>query len=120
MDLKLDGDSHDLLFVNGECPVTTESREVVAQRLTIRLNSFFGEWFLNTKYGVPWFERILGRKTSKAGVDRILQEQILQERGVLEITSFTSTFKNREYSMSFRVRTNGNQVTEEITINEVI
>ncbi|MNQ81959.1 hypothetical protein D3C85_969970 [compost metagenome] len=120
MDLKLDGDSHDLLFVNGECPVTTESREVVAQRLKIRLLTFRNEWFLSLSYGVPYWQRILGKKVTKAGVDRIFQEDILKERGVLEISSFNSTFKNREYSMSFRVRTNGNQVTEEITINEVI
>lgn len=118
MDLKLDDESHDLLFVNGECPVVTESREVVAQRLKIRLLSFRNDWFLNLSYGIPYFQRIF-KKTTKVGVDRIFQEEILAERGVLEITSFNSTFKNREYSMSFRVRTNGNQVTEEINIDGV-
>jgi hypothetical protein len=111
----------DLVFVNGQCPVTDENRLVVAQRLTIRLRTFLSEWFLDTSYGVPYWERILGKKTTKTVVDRILQTEILKVQGVLEITEFNSTLnRSREYSMSFRVRTNRNQETDLIIIPEVI
>lgn len=110
----------DAVFING--PLTTEGitstpADVVAQRLRIRLQTFKGEWFLNTEYGPAYWQRILGRKVSKTSVDRIFQEQILSERGVREIVSFSSTFQNRQYDMSFRVRALDGSVTESITVN---
>ena len=113
-------DYNDAIFING--PLTTEgitstAAEVVAQRLSIRLQTFLGEWFINTAYGVAYWQRILGKKVSKTAVDRIFQEQILSERGVREITSFTSTFQNRQYEMSFRVRALDGSQTETISIN---
>lgn len=116
-------DYHDAIFING--PLTTDGItsipvDVVAQRLSIRLQTFLGEWFINTAYGVPYWQRILGKKVSKTAIDRIFQEQILSERGVREITSFSSTFQNRTYDMSFRVRAINGAVTETITINNVL
>ncbi len=124
MDLLMDTDVTstgygDLFFVNGTCPVTDENRLTVAQRLRIRLLTFLGEWFLDTTYGVPYWT-ILGRKTSKSVVDRIFQTEILKEQGVLEILEFNSALNsNRQYSMSFRVRTDKNQDTDIITIDGV-
>src|SRR5690625_7764190 len=77
MDLLLDRNNHDLVFVNGECPTTGDMVDVVTQRLYIRLRTFLGEWYLNYKYGVPWLEKVLGHKTKKSSVDMVIQEQIL-------------------------------------------
>lgn len=111
----------DAVFINGAAPVVTDSAGVVAQRLRIRLRTFLGEWVFNTEYGVPYFQRILGKKVTKVAVDRIMQEQILSERGVVEIASFSSTLsRTREYSMQFRVRATNNQITDVIEISEVI
>ncbi len=119
MDLLMDIDgTKDLVFVNGECPVTTYPVQTVAQRLFIRLRTFKGEWFANTVYGVPYFQRIF-RKTSKGAVDAIFQDQILSENGVKRITQFSSSLDvaNRKYSLTFRVLTSDGQESETITIN---
>lgn len=119
MDLLMDIDNaKDLLFVNGECPVTSYPVQTVAQRLFIRLRTFRGEWFFNTTYGVPYFQRVF-TKTSKSSVDAIFQAQILSENGVKRITEFSSTLDaaTRKYSLSFRVSTTAGQETETITIN---
>jgi len=92
----------------------------VAQRLQIRLQSFLGEWFINTAYGIPYWQQLLGKKINKTAADRIFQEQILSERGVREITSFSSTLKNRIYEMSFRVRALDGSQTETISINTTL
>lgn len=108
----------DLTYRNGPLSrdLTTQARiEVVAQRLLIRLSTWREEWFLDTEYGVPYWN-ILGRKTSKSAVDLIFQQQILLEEGVREITSFQSTLSNREYRMTFRVRVNTGEITPDITI----
>lgn len=121
MDILLD-ESGDAVFVNGECQVTQNDVEVVAQRLKILLQSFMGEWQYNLNYGIPYFQRILAKKNiTKAGVDRIFQEKILQERGVKELVSFSSEFNNstRGYSCQFRVRCLNNLVSEYIVIDEV-
>lgn len=111
----------DAIWVNGQCPMVTDSAGVVAQRLRIRLRTFLGEWVFDTLYGVPWWQRILGKKIPKVAVDRILQEQILLEKGVVELVSFSSSLSSkREYSAQFRVRANNNQITETIEIAEVI
>lgn len=112
----------DIVWNNG--PLTKEYTtqpltQTVAQRLRIRLLTFQEEYFLDTTYGVPYFQRILGKKASKASVDLIFQQQILLERGVKEIVSFSSTFQNRQYSLSFSVKVNSGEVTDVISITPI-
>ncbi len=79
----------------------------LSQRLRIKLQTYFGEWFLNTDIGVPYYQSVFTKGTSKAAVDLIFQQQILSERDVLEISEFNSELDNstRVYTLSFRVRT---------------
>ena len=108
----------DVVYDNTTVTVTGSSAESVAQRLTVKLNTFLGEWFLNTTTGVPYYQQIFGKVRSKAAIDIIFQQQISSEPGVLEITDFFSDISSgRTYSLSFRVRTTQNQITETITIN---
>lgn len=118
MDLLLNRDSHDLVFVNGACPTTGDRVDVVIQRLYIRLRTFLGEWYLNVGYGVPWLEKILGQKTKKATVDMLLQEQILTENGVAQVLEFDSSLDilSRTYRCTFRVRTDSGELSNTITI----
>lgn len=124
MDLLLNPTSWDVVWNNG--PLTKEFTtqpltQTVGQRLKIRLLSFRGDWFINTTYGVPYWESILGRKqTSKAATDLIFQTEILAEQGVKEIASFNSTFVNRQYSLTFTVRVETGEVTAPIIISPVI
>lgn len=121
MDLLLDPTSWDVVWNNG--PLTKEFTtqpltQTVGQRLKIRLLSFYGDWFMDTTYGVPYFQRLLGHKqTSKAAADLIFQSQILAESGVKELVSFDSTFVNRQYSLTFKVRVVTGEVSAPIVIN---
>jgi len=119
MDIKLVG--YDADFVNGSdisSMVVKDQANVVAQRLTIRLRTFLGEWFLNTSYGVPYFQRILKKGVERKTVDNILREKILEEPGVLEIESFTSEFNTsaRNYSCSFQVKT-ASGISQAVTVS---
>lgn len=114
---------HDIVWNNGPLTkeyVTSPYTQTVAQRLKIRLLTFQEEWFLDTTYGVPYFQRILGKKkVTKSSIDLIFQEQILLETGVKEIVSFTSTFSNRQYSMTFQVRVVNGEVTAPINVSPI-
>jgi len=116
MDVKL-GDDGDVLFINGECPVTTTDFDVVAQRLQIRLKTFQGEYDFNTSYGVPYFQRILGKKIRKQEIDNIFQQIIYLEDGVTEILDFNSTFSKNTYELRFRAKNDKSLISPIITIS---
>lgn len=80
------------------------------------LRTFQGEYFLNTQHGVPYWQDILGKKTTKAAVDLILQQKILAENGVKELTYFKSTLVNRKYELTFKVKVSTGEETAPITI----
>lgn len=118
MDLLLNYESGDLVFHNGPLvrEYTTQPLiDTVKQRLFILLRTFEGEWFLQTSYGIPYWNW-LGRKVSKASIDRVIQQKILAENGVKELTYFKSTFVNRIYSLSFKVKVVTGEESELITI----
>lgn len=127
MDILLDTNSissfyGDSVWVNGpltKAGTTQPFTQTVAQRLRIRLLSFQGEWFLDEDYGIPYWQRLLGQKPTKSAIDLIFQQQILDVSGVKEITFFSSTFQNRIYSLSFRVRVVTGEETETININPI-
>ncbi len=117
-DLLLDPEAHDLLFINGETPMTYENKVTLAQRLKIKLLTFQSEWFLDTTVGLPYFQTILTRGVSKTTIDSLYQEAILSEPDVIEIVEFNSIIdvEARSYNLSFRVKTNQNQTTDYVDI----
>lgn len=122
MDLKLNDSTWDCVFINGPLTkegITSPLTETVAQRLKILLLTFQNEWFWDTTYGVPYYQSILGRKTTKERIDLIYNQKILSEPGVREIVTFDSTFKNRVYSLTFSVRVTDGTITAPITITPI-
>lgn len=121
MDLLLDRDSHDIVFINGACPVTQDMRDIVAQRLKITLYTFLGEWFLDPTVGIPYYEQIFGKVRSKATIDIIFQNIIQADPDVIEILSFTSSLdaSTRRYGMTFTVRVADNTESIPITIDNL-
>lgn len=119
MDLLMDirNGVHDNVFVNGSCPVVTDPVERVMQRLKIKLLTFKGEWFQNTEYGVPYWQEVLGKKVSKSRVDTILQEAVLEEPGVVEIVSFSSSLERRSYSLEIQIRVRGETGTSVVPLS---
>lgn len=123
MDLLLDPVTHDVVWNNGVLTkeyTTQPYTQTVAQRLKIRLLTFSGEYFFDTSYGVPYWQRLLGvKQTSKASIDLIMNQKILEEPGVKEIVTFNSTFSNRIYSLTFSVRVVDGSVTDVISVSPV-
>lgn len=118
MDMKIDSLTGDLLFANGECPVTESYEDSVAQRLEVTLRTFLGEWFLQTDIGVPYFEKVFVKQQNKTALDLVFQEQINKDPDVSSIASFQSELRNnREYSVVFSVKTIRGTTTDFITVN---
>lgn len=114
MDLKVDRDTGDLVFTNGQCPITEDFADSTAQRVYIMLRTFQTEWYLNTDVGVPYLQRILGKKIEKRIVDNILQQKILAENGVVSIYDFESSISDmRVYEVSMRIKVSTGEVITE-------
>lgn len=122
MDFKLN-DQNDIIWHNGTLlkEDTTQSQvEVTGQRLKILLQTWMNEWFMDTTYGIPWAQRIIAiKQTSKASTDLILQQKVLSDAGVKEIVSWDSTFVNRKYSLTFKVKVVSGEITSAIVVNPI-
>lgn len=117
MDLLLDKETGDMIFINGQSPVTEDLRHSVEQGLTIALKTLLGEWFLDTDVGVPYFEKIFKKQVNKEAVDIVFQEQILKDIRVSQITEFDSDLTGRVYTCNFRVKCIDGSITDFITVN---
>lgn len=106
-DLRLDTTTHDLVINNFNFELTNDDDEDVAQRLKIRLLFFFGEWFLNTNFGVPYYQDILKKQADETLVDAIFRTHILQTPGVNSLLQYESSFDAslRKFDVEFKVKT---------------
>lgn len=113
------------LTVDGDLDVVSDLRfttglEAVAQGLSIRLQSFKGEWFLDLDDGVPYFERdgvldteaLLGQRYDESKARAAFRTAILAAPGVDSLDSLTLAFDNgiREMTVSFHVTTTFGQI----------
>ena len=85
-DLKLDA-SGDLAVEDDNLVILTDD-SAIAQNLSIRLKFFKGEWFLDLRIGVPYYQQILIKNPSLTVVRSIFREVILETAGIASISFF--------------------------------
>jgi hypothetical protein len=102
MDLKLDPFG-DLLIENDDL-VLVDGIDAIRQDLDVRLKFFQGEWFLDTRVVMPYYQRILGEKPRLPAVAAIFREAVLQTPGIVGVTDFDIQFARptRRLTLSFR------------------
>lgn len=96
-------------IINGEMATSGSKMflsdvEEVAQNIETRLKWFYGEAFLETSGGTPWFQKILGKNT---GLEReaAIKKTISETPGVVKITSFNMVDESRVLSVTGSVIT---------------
>ena len=106
MDILLN-DDHDISFNGKDFKLTASVDQSLAQRLKIKLLTFYGEWFLDSTEGIDYYGSIFGKNRSKQAIDTLFMNKILEEDDVTAISSFESSInkETREYSLSFSVLT---------------
>lgn len=94
--------SHDLAIENNNL-VIVDGVEAIAQDCETRLNHFLGEWFLDRRLGIPYYEKILGQKPRLGVVKSILRKAILSTPGLISIANFILDYDGitRNLSVSF-------------------
>lgn len=111
-DLKL-GSDNDLIMDDGDLVLTTTRTEIAAQTLGITLKTYRGEWFLNTTFGVPYLQEIIGVARKKDIVDRIFLAEIAKNIYIDTINSYKSYYDRdqRYYNMDVVVTVGADTVT---------
>lgn len=99
--LAIDQATNDLYF-EGDSLVLVRDAHAVGQHARQRLQTFAGEWFLDTTVGVPWLSQILGHKYDPALAEAVVKARLLGTDGVTEITSFSVSFDRSTRGLHLR------------------
>jgi hypothetical protein len=96
--------SGDLDLVSRGLRLTTQGAEALAQKLRVRLSLAQGDWFLDTRVGVPYYTDVMGKQPAGAA-EALLRGVIMTCPGVAALESFTLTRNtDRRARLSFAVR----------------
>lgn len=98
-DLKLDTATGDLDLSSNDLEIV-DGDDAIVQNLRIRYRFFLGEWFLDTREGIPYYQRILVKNPTQADVNAILREVALTTPGIAEVDRFDATLDNRSRELS--------------------
>lgn len=89
-------DEWDLNLTDGQFTLTDPGVVAIVQHIKTRLQFFQGEWFLDLREGLPWFQEILVKGPNIPRVRALLRAAILETPGVslvdqLDLALDTST-----------------------------
>lgn len=97
---------------NGKMLLLSTYKELVKQRLNIKLKTFKGEWWLDTTFGIPYRDTgdgkaIIGKGLTKSDIDALYVATIKEDPDVISIEYFNSVYTpiQRQYNLSFEVKT---------------
>jgi len=97
-DLALDPITNDLA-ISGLDLYVIKGADRVRQQLLIKLKLWSGEWFLDTEFGTPYIDEILGKRVSLNGAVAAIKRSILEVADVESIESFKYQFDRRTRSL---------------------
>lgn len=118
VDIFLSEQTTDIVIENGELRFTRLNSEEIRQRIAIRLNTFLGEWALNTGFGVPYTQTIFGGNfRNKDELDALFLLEINRVPNITSVDDFQSELDrlNRTYSISRLLVTTTEGTQEVIT-----
>lgn len=108
-------DYHDLDITNYDLSLVDEL-DYVRQKIEIKLQFFFGEWFLDTTKGVKYFELILIKNPDLTTIASIIKTAILDTDNVTELLEYEQSYSAsaRELTISFRAQTEFGEIENTI------
>ncbi len=120
MDLALDTDG-DLLITDGDLSLLTGT-DAITQHLRVRLRFFLGEWFIDQRIGIPFYESVLVKQPNLDVIRSIFREAIAETPGVLQIPRLDLSFDsvNRKLTIDTTIIVDGTDTPLSFTDELVI
>jgi hypothetical protein len=102
---KLNKQTNDIEAVGGKITLLSTVQQAVRQRLSIKFKTFQGEYFLDTTYGLPYRQQIIGKGRTKAEIDALYILEINRDPEVRRVNYFNSVYDpiKRDYKLDFEV-----------------
>lgn len=94
-----------VVFTNGLLQYL-DGAERVRQQAEFRLNLWRGEWFLDSQFGTPYLQDVLGKQVTLNGALSAIRAEILAVEGVNGIVEFTYNFDRAERNLSIEFTAN--------------
>lgn len=104
-DLALSARSHDLIIKDGDF-VLIDNAERIAQQIKISLWEWRGEWFLDSRDGVPYSEYITVKNPNLNHIRKVLTDTILAVDGVNRVDSMMLNYDRKERTLSVEYEAN--------------
>lgn len=116
-DLLQDTLTKELALKNNDLQIVT-GRAAIRQDCEQVLKFLYGEWFLDTTKGVPYFQSVLVKSPDLNVIQGIFIEAILSVNGVMELLSFVFNYdpETRVLSITFEARTTDGTISVEQTL----
>lgn len=89
---EIDGAIQDVYLDSTNNLSMVSDAEAIGQHVKQRTKTFQGEWFLNSRVGVPWINNVLGLEFNPALAEAVLKSVIRKTNGVTGIESFSVRF----------------------------
>lgn len=99
-------DLGDMLLVSGDAVLLEDLAQETAQRLHVALRFSRGEWFLDLREGVPYFDEIFVKNPQDKVIRAVFSSVILQTEGIatLERLDYTIDSRTRVMQLDFAAR----------------
>lgn len=112
--------NNDLIVKDGRLRVVEDGAQVV-QAVRSRLIFYLEEWFLDTKAGTPYFQKIFTKPADLANIESIIKTRILRTPEVSKLIEFSMDYAGgsvRKLTIDFSAETTyGIIESGEVTIN---
>lgn len=99
--------NNDISFVGGKMSLVRNNAEQVAILLKNRLQFFLGEWFLDVREGIPYYDVVMVKNPDLNLLSRMFRKVILATEGVAQIDVLTADLDAalRKLTVTIRVLT---------------
>lgn len=114
IDLLLDSETGDIVF-----PLASvQGIDKIRQELSSRLRFFQGEYYLDTRIGIPYFQGMLQKGVARTLIEAEIKSAILDDPSIISIAQFSSTFNQitRKLEIRFSATTSAGLVALSINI----
>lgn len=85
IDIYLDPTTHDLMRDQSKDLMLVGGAKRVAQQVKVTLLTWYGEYFLNSDFGVPYLERIMVKSPSRAQIEAVIRAKVKDVPGVIAV-----------------------------------
>ncbi len=89
----------DLDLSGGNLRVEKDPDLCTAQKLTNRFRLFLGEWFIDTRIGIPYFQLVFVKNPNLQVIAQLFKRVCLQTPRVLNVLSESLNFFNGQRSL---------------------